>query len=652
MSDFETELKLGFLEEASQMLAEAEQCFLALETDPQNMPNLEKIFRIAHNIKGSSKAVGFDALGAFTHEFESFLLKCKSGQMAITNATVSVLLACNDHLRVFLEALKENPDATVGSQSLVETLKSYRPDQGPVAEAVSSPAVVDITSATPTGAVTAPATDDDVIGDADIQLLQKMAQEFPEIEFTPLISEASSVPPASSVETGTPVAPVIVAEPGAPVVDAAVAVMAPLPSPPGPVGPPLQSAPPPKAPPAAAKPGVPAVADESIRVSLNRLERLLNFVGEMVILQTVLREQSYNEDPLLFRRTIQQMGKVTKEVQDLSMSLRMIPLKTTFQKMQRIVRDTAGLLEKKVTLQLEGEETEVDKTVLESLSDPLVHLIRNAVDHGIELPADRVAKGKPANGTVALKAYHQSGKLVIEVIDDGGGIPADRLRAKAIERGILKPNQVISDQEAVELVFHPGFSTKAQVTEVSGRGVGMDVVKTNIEKMQGEVLVETEVGKGSTFKIILPLTMAIIDGMVVRCEGERFVIPRSHVHESIKLQEKDIQFATGTGEVLFLRGENLPIVRLSGALSRKTVSRKVLANQIAIIVRTQEKPFAAIVDDIIGQHQVVIKKLGNELQGVKGFSGSAILGDGRPALILELGDLLESTTNRRQVANG
>lgn len=636
MSDFETELKMGFLEEASQMLAEAEQCFLALETDPQNMPNLEKIFRIAHNIKGSSKAVGFDSLGAFTHEFESFLLKCKSGQMAITNATVSVLLACNDHLNVFLEALKANPDADVDSQSLVETLKTFRPDQAAVAEAAPEPMVVAVPSVAPVVEPPPLTPEYDTIGEADIQLLQKMSQEFPEVGFVPLTAENSD---EHAIVQSHPVA----SAPPAPIPDVLKAVEVPTPT---------AAAPPPKVPPGAAKPATPAVADESIRVSLNRLERLLNFVGEMVILQTVLREQSYNEDPLLFRRTIQQMGKVTKEVQDLSMSLRMIPLKTTFQKMQRIVRDTAGVLEKKVTLQLEGEETEVDKTVLESLSDPLVHLIRNAVDHGIELPADRVAKGKPANGTVALKAYHQSGKLVIEVIDDGGGIPADRLRAKAIERGILKPNQVISDQEAVELVFHPGFSTKAQVTEVSGRGVGMDVVKTNIEKMQGEVLVETEVGKGSTFKIILPLTMAIIDGMVVRCEGERFVIPRSHVHESIKLQEKDIQFATGTGEVLFLRGENLPIVRLSGALSRKTVSRKVLANQIAIIVRTQEKPFAAIVDDIIGQHQVVIKKLGNELQGVKGFSGSAILGDGRPALILELGDLLESTTNRRQVANG
>jgi two-component system chemotaxis sensor kinase CheA len=626
MSDFEQELKAGFLEEAVQLLAEAEQCFLELESDPTNVPNLEKIFRIAHNIKGSSKAVGFDALGAFTHEFESFLLKCKSGQMPITAATVSLLLACNDHLNLFIESLKSNPNAEIDSVQLVSDIQNFKAEDAGVQSLPEASSFAEDNPSIDSSVSQEAPPDAEDFGDdfasvEEIQLLQKASSDFSEI--------CTYVGGDVNADMSLVSAPVAIANlpPASVLTEKAVVPKSVQP-----------------------KSGAPAQADESIRVSLNRLERLLNFVGEMVILQTVLREQSYSEDALLFRRTIQQMSKVTKEVQDLSMSLRMIPLKQTFQKMQRIVRDTASALDKKVNLIVEGEETEVDKTVLESLSDPLVHLIRNAVDHGIESPSERLAKGKDEAGTVALKAYHQSGKLIIEVIDNGGGIPADRLRAKALEKGILKPGQTISDQEAIELVFHPGFSTKAQVTEVSGRGVGMDVVKTNIEKMQGEVLIETRPGNGSTFKIVLPLTMAIIDGMVVRCEGERFVIPRSHVHESIKLHDKDLQFATGTGEVLFLRGENLPVVRLAKALGRKSSVKDALANQIAIIVRTQGNPFAVIVDDIIGQHQVVIKKLGDELQNVKGMSGSAILGDGHPALILELGDLLSGQAMKRQGA--
>jgi two-component system chemotaxis sensor kinase CheA len=254
-----------------------------------------------------------------------------------------------------------------------------------------------------------------------------------------------------------------------------------------------------------------------------------------------------------------------------------------------------------------------------------------------------------------LRAYHQSGKLVVEVCDNGGGISPERLKQKATEKGLLKPGQTISDQDAINLIFHSGFSTKTQVTEVSGRGIGMDVVKTNIEQIQGEIFVESAPNEGSTFKIMLPLTLAIIEGMVIRSGQERYVIPLSHVHESMKPEAKDLQFATGVGEVLLLRGETLPVVRLSRALG-KAKNSKSTTEQIAIIVRTQGEPFATMVDDILGQHQVVIKKLGAEMQNLQGYSGSAILGDGKPALILELGDLIASVAGnysgsmKRQVA--
>jgi two-component system chemotaxis sensor kinase CheA len=395
--------------------------------------------------------------------------------------------------------------------------------------------------------------------------------------------------------------------------------------------------------PARTAPGPAPAADESIRVSLGRLEKLINYVGEMVILQTVLREQAgaaAGGGALLLRRTVNQLGKVTKEVQDISMSLRMVPLKQTFQKMQRIVRDTAGALGKKVRLEIHGEETELDKTVLEGLGDPLVHIIRNACDHGIEDGAARVAAGKPEEGTVKLSAFHQSNHIVIEIRDDGGGISAPRLVAKAIEKGILKPGTTLPEREALNLIFHPGFSTKAVVTDVSGRGVGMDVVKTNVERLQGVVALETEVGRGTCFQIRMPLTLAIIDGMVVKLGEERFVIPLTHVHESLRPEPGDVHHVTGVGEILKLRDENLPLLRLAKLLGRGDPARPV-TDCTVIVVRAAEHAFSVAVDDIVGQHQIVIKSLGAEMRHLRGFSGSAILGDGRPALILELPDLVQ-----------
>ena len=380
-----------------------------------------------------------------------------------------------------------------------------------------------------------------------------------------------------------------------------------------------------------------SVADNSIRVSLTRLETLLNFVGEMVILQTVLREQAYQSNPALLRRTVHQLGKVTKEVQDISMSLRMVPVKQTFQKMQRIVRDTANVLGKKVNLHFEGEETEIDKTVLDAVADPLVHMVRNAVDHGIESAERRQTAGKGEEGNIYLRAFHQAGKLVIEVADDGGGIDGEVLVKKAVEKGIIPAGKTLSARDSVNLIFHPGFSTKQVVTDVSGRGVGMDVVKTNIESLQGEVLIETQVGKGSTFRVQLPLTLAIIDGMVVRSGEERFVMPLSQVFECVKPEREWVTHNVGLGETLILRAETIPLVRLGYTLGRPSL--RPAWESIAIVVRSSTQPFAILVDDIIGQHQVVVKKLGGELQRLRAFSGSAVLGDGRPALIIEPGEI-------------
>ncbi|MBC7692118.1 MAG: chemotaxis protein CheA [Methylotenera sp.] len=588
MDDFEKELKIGFLEEASQLLSDAERCFLNLEHAPQDPTIIDLLFRLAHNLKGSAKAVGFEDMGEFTHKLESFLLKVKQGEIKIASATVSLLLRCNDQLLMMVARLKEDLGARVDSAVLMSELEAFLSGNGPVSVEAAAPAEVQ-------------AMESQFAGDLPSQFAGELPPHF--------IPSAASFDELHSV---------------------------------------VQASIPAAAPSASAGSGQSGVAEESIRVSLARLDKLINYVGEMVILQTVLSEQAQTGNPLLLKKTVNQLGKVTKEIQDISMSLRMVALKQTFQKMQRIVRDTSNALSKKVHLNIHGEETELDKTVLEHLSDPLVHLIRNAVDHGIESGDQRIVNGKPEAGTIHLAAFHEGGSIVIEVKDDGGGIDAARLKMKAIEKGLIRSDSPITEKEAQMLIFHPGFSTKSEVTDISGRGVGLDVVRTNIERLQGQIVLDTVVGKGTCFRITLPLTLAIIDGMVVRCEEQRYIIPLTQVHECVQPEESDIHFATGFGEVFSLRGEHLPLFRLSNLLGRKTIQRKA-SEMIAIVVRSGKRPFSVLVDDVIGQHQVVIKSLGQEIQHLKGFSGSAILGDGRPALILELPDLVKARGASSQV---
>lgn len=580
MDDFERELKEIFLVEAIQIVTEAEQCYLTLEACPTDAHLIDKAFRLAHNLKGSSKAVGFDDVGHLTHELESFLLKIKSCEIFVTAANANLLLRCNDQLVAMLNGLRENLAARFDYGAILEELRlSMSPGTSSAA-----PDVSDIPAVAP------PA--DEIPG-------WGLFDSPPSTE-TAETAATASAPMATVTHIGT-AAPATKATATAPAATA-------------------------------------TSGDDNIRISLARLEKLIDFVGEAVILQTVLREQSQLVSNPLLRKTIHQLGKVTKEVQDISMSLRMIPLKQTFQKMQRIVRDTSSSLGKKVRLEVKGEDTELDKTILEKVSDPLVHLIRNAVDHGVESTEERLRAGKSETGTVELCAYHQGGRLVIEVRDDGAGMDAQRLRAKAVEKGILKADQKLSDKDCYALIFHPGFSTKAVVTDVSGRGVGMDVVKTNIESLQGEVLIESTLGQGSCIKIVLPLTLAIIDGMIVKIGTERYVLPLSQVHESVRPARSEIHATSGLGDIMSLRGEKMPLFRL-GKLLGRSGPQKDPWDAIAIVVRGQGNPFAVLVDDIFGQSQVVIKKLGNEHRGLVGVSGSAILGDGKAALILELSDL-------------
>lgn len=592
----EAQLKSKFLEEAGQLLSEAEQCFLGLETCPEDNALVDKIFRLAHNLKGGAKAVGFADLGALAHTFETLIMRIKRGEVKRTPDVIGLLLRCNDFFVKAVGDLRGNLAAPVDITPMATELDAFLG----VKKQEAGPSLADL--------------DRSIQEQIDRHVAQRDAAR-----------KAEPKPDEEEAPTAEEVAALLALEKPGPIA-VAPEVFQPASQDFGP----LREAP-------RAAPAPISSRDESIRVSLNRLDRLLDFVGEMVILQTMLRDQISKQKSPVLNRTVHQIGKVTKEVQDITLSLRMVPVKQTFQKMQRIVRDTALMLNKRVRLQLEGEETEIDKTVLEQVNDPLVHLVRNAVDHGVESAEDRRRAGKPEEGTLFLKACHQGGKLVIELRDDGAGIDTKKIRARAIERGLIRADEALSEAETMNLIFRPGFSTKSEVTEVSGRGVGLDVVKSNIDSLQGEVILQTEVGKGTCFKVVLPLTLAIIDGMVVRCGDERFVIPLSQVYESVSPRREDVQFNEDLSETLLLRDECMPLVRLSHTLGRG-VSRPAWQS-IAIVVRNSERPFAILVDDILGQQQIVIKKLGLELQRLRAFSGTAVLGDGKPALIIEANEI-------------
>ena len=643
MEDFEKELKLDFLEEATQLLESTEQAFLQLEDDLHNKELIDEIFRFAHNLKGTSRAVGFGVVAEFTHEVENLILKIKQDEVEITDSIVSILLESNDHISEMIGELKDDFDATFESAELISKIiqavnGELVESEGSESDSDDSIALDNIPSSEDSNF-----EDDDTVSESDIQNINqdiqideslinqellaeleaeqnKKDEDVPDFANKELLAELEALEIEKNKTEDLPAMNVFEGKDN-------VTKIAPK-----------KEAPKPKL-----KEDKKKDIDESIRVSLSRVENLNNFVGELVILQSVLEQQRYVgiKDELAIK-SIGQLGKLCKEIQEISMSLRMIPVKSTLQKMQRIVRDTSKTLDKKVNLTLKGEETEIDKTVLEHLADPLVHIVRNAVDHGLESTEERGVVGKPDKGEVLIQAFHEGNNLVIEIKDDGKGIDPDIIRKKAIEKGVIKENSIMSDNDVIQLIFHPGFSTKEQVSEVSGRGVGMDVVKTNIEKLSGDVRVTTNLGLGSTFKIVLPLTMAIIDGMIIKVEDEKFVIPISQVQESLKPAEKDIHFATGLGDCLDLRGDVLPIKRVSKLLNLNK-KEKPIHEQIVIIAKSKQGLIAVAVDDIIQQQQVVIKNLGNEITDQKGFMGSSILGDGKPAFIVDLDDLCSIT---------
>ncbi|MFG1485712.1 chemotaxis protein CheA [Halobacteriovorax sp. RZ-1] len=668
MDEFELELKMDFLEEAVQLLEDCEESFLELESGVDNTDeHIDKIFRLAHNLKGTSRAVEFSDVAEFTHEMEELILKVKKGEVDICADVIDVFLKCSDHLNNMISALRDDIDAKFNSDDIIQLIKD-------VSSADVEHDDLRISNIPDEAEFEASAheeeQDEEEHDDFEDQELQGILDNEESVSFEEEvvaesrpsesdISDLDRMLYGESFDSTEEVKPVEVAAVAsgpndldalmnesaspkeAPVADNVVSLE-------------TAAKKEEKKPAVAAAPKKPAKPEETIRIGISRVEKLNNYVGELVILQTVLSECNDLVADEHVRKSVSHLSKITKEIQDISMKMRMVPLKTTFSKLQRIVRDTSKALGKKVNLTIVGEETEVDKNILEQLSDPLVHIVRNAVDHGLEKSVeDRKAVGKSDAGEIQIKAYHEGNSLVIEVVDDGKGIDPDIIKNKAIEKGVIKNADKLSDQDAINLIFAPGFSTKEAVSEISGRGVGMDVVKKNIQDISGAVEVKSEVGSGSAFRIKLPLTMAIIEGMVTRVSDENYVVPLNLVHETVSVTEENYKKVNNVGGCIVLRGQVLPAFRLSKLLKHNVKEPSV--NEIALVVRTEDMDFAIVVDDVLRRQQVVIKSLGNDIKNTQGFMGSSILGNGRPALILDLKELVvnkvSKTKGQRPVSN-
>ena len=659
MDDFELELKQDFLEESVDLLSDAESTFLDLESNRDDPELLNKIFRLAHNLKGTSKAVGFDQVAEVTHIAENLILKLKEGELEVTDNVVTILLEFKDKITEMIETLKEDIETTFDVAPILKKLEETTNGTG--ASIIETVIKVEDTEVEanelPVQAEENDNSENELFAslradgfDTDvIDQLESAAQgDFEDIDGTDSVDSTENTNSDNTVDNNSALMESLLADGFDKGVVANLKKEMAAKADGTYEEPSLQAEPvaevkqelKPEVKKAEVQPKKKSTktnkkeVDESIRVSLSKIDKINNMIGELVILQTVLNQRRFEfigDD--LSNKSISMMGKLFKEAQELAMSLRMLPLKSTFQKMTRTVRDTANALDKKVKLHLIGEETEVDKTVLEKLADPLVHIIRNAVDHGLESNEDRVMKDKSEVGNVELMAYHEGSNLVIQVTDDGKGIDPQVIRAKALEKGVIDEHTVLSDHEVIQLIFHPGFSTKEQVTEVSGRGVGMDVVKTNIESLGGEVNLMSKLGEGSSFKIVLPLTLAIIEGIIIKAKEEQFIVPLTQIHEITQVTENQIERFTGSYGFFKLRGDVLPLFYLNGKLGFNDDLDK---ERVVVVVKGSNFTFGVVIDDVSHQQQIVIKKVSDDVKSMKGIIGSAIMGDGKPAFILDL----------------
>ncbi|HCR1640139.1 TPA: chemotaxis protein CheA [Pseudomonas aeruginosa] len=606
-----------FFEETEEHLATLELLLIGLDLDRPDSETLHGIFRAAHSIKGSSGMFGFDDITAVTHELETLLDRIRCGQMCLRPDMISSFLETRDVLQRLLDAHRSgHPDPGVPLLETVERLRGWL--RAPEREAAEEGfGAFDEALARETA-------DDDAFG-----LFDEAPGAPAASEAFGFFDDAPGSPPAEErafgLFGGAPGSPAV---PGAPAQAVAATARG------------------------AAAPARGDGESGSIRVSVEKIDSLINLVGELVITQAMLGQLGEQLDPSRHERlqhALAQLEHNTRDLQESVMSIRMLPINFIFSRFPRLVRDTATRLGKQVELHLHGEHIELDKSVIEKLSDPLTHIVRNSIDHGIEPPAERLAAGKPASGTVKLAASHQGGSVVVEVSDDGRGLSRPRILAKARERN-LPVHDGMSDAEVWQLVFMPGFSTAETVTELSGRGVGMDVVKRNIGAMGGRIDIDSAPGMGTRIGIRLPLTLAILDGLIVAVEAVNYVIPLTYIVESLQARSDDVRGLGGEDNAMIrVRGEYLPLFSLHELL-RIGGEAPPPEQGIVVILESEGRSFALQVDELVGQQQVVIKSLEQNFRRVEGIAGATIMGDGSVALILDV-DALPRLAAREDTAD-
>lgn len=583
--DENRELLAEFHAEALDHLQQIEAALLQLEQQPDHPDALNSIFRSFHTIKGNSGFLHLVPMQKLTHEVESLLDLVRTGKLRINSAIITEVLRSRDAVQALVRqvtvALETGklPDEIIPVSHLICAVKRLAANQSggtPANETVVAPSP----AAEPT--------------------------------LAPVIELAVSAPETRVVPFSVEVAPAVVAKPSAAHAAKAAAKAA------------------------AANGAGNSTSSSTVRVNTDKLDSLMNVVGELVIVQSQLHESSRAivGDNSSLVRDVTSLSRITKDLQHTAMALRMIPIKPTFQKMERLSRDLSRECGKKVVFLVSGEDTELDRTVVEEIGDPLVHMVRNSLDHGLETAANRLAVGKPEFGTVHLKAYHQGSNIVIELSDDGRGIDPAKIFAKAVEKGLVAPDVQLSKEDTLNLIFLPGFSTAEKVTSVSGRGVGMDVVRRNIVNLRGKIEIDSEVGRGSVFRIRLPLTMAIIDGLVVKVGGDHFILPSTSVQMALRPPKSALFTVQGTGEALELRGKIIPLFRLHERFGIPNAIT-VPSEGIVVLVESSGGTRAVLVDEMVRKQEVVIKNLGAYLQGLPGVAGGAILGDGSIALIID-----------------
>ena len=708
-----TQFHDAFFEESFEALDSMETALLKLDIGAPDKELINTIFRVAHSIKGGSATFGFSDIASFTHSLETMLDELRSGGMQVTLAMSDLLLKSVDVMRAMLRAVQQKKPIDAQRVSDLQfdlELMIAQKNSAPPAVAASAPTPAPAAPQEPVAAAQPrrweitfrPFAELFARGNDPLRMMRELSElgqlestvdasalpSFAALEpqscylawqlvLTADVTESTirqvfewaegdcelhvqladsaqadsapaqtvTAPPAAAPSAADPAATnPVAAGPAAPAPAVQATAAAGAPASPVAVAPPKLEA--------LAKPEAPVekVADSgSIRVSVEKVDELMNTVGELVITQSMLSQLSSKlEGPTAekLRAGLAQLERNTRELQESVMRVRMLPINVVFSRFPRMVRDLAQRLGKQIELKLTGEQTELDKTVLEKIGDPLVHLVRNSIDHGIESPEKRSAAGKPAAGTVHLDACHRGGNIAVEVSDDGGGLDKSRILAKARDRGLIGPNDVLTDEQIYELIFLPGFSTAEKTTDVSGRGVGMDVVRRNIKELGGKIELRSELGKGSKTIITLPLTLAIVDGQSVSVGGETYIVPLVSIIESMQLKPQNVSRLSGRGEVFSFRGFYLPIVRLYELFGVEPRTKVLDEGLIVVAEGEGHQRIGLFVDDLLGQQQVVIKSLEANYGHVEGVSGATILGDGSVALILDIPGLIRAMSLR------